>query len=67
MGALMSALYSTIAFVASLVAVRDGVEYSMRPGSLADRTFGVFNAIGGLDSTCCESHSIRLRAQGSGF
>ena len=65
MGALMSALYSTIAFVASVVAVRDGVEYSMRPGSLADRTFGVFNAIGQLDFYYRICHMIQF--QGLGF
>ena len=44
----MSVCYSTIAFGASVAAVgKTGpVSHTMRPGSTADRLFGVMNAIG---------------------
>ena len=46
MGAVMSVLYSTIAFAASIASYTPGVDYSIRPGSTANRLFGVLNAIG---------------------
>ena len=45
----MSVLYSTIAFVASVVAVgknRGLVSHSIREGSTANRIFGIMNALG---------------------
>ena len=48
-GALMSVLYSSIAFAASVVAWRQNrgsVAHSIREGSTPDRAFGIMNALG---------------------
>lgn len=48
-GALMSVLYSSIAFAASVVQAshhRGKVSYAIREGSTAERTFGIMNALG---------------------
>lgn len=46
----MSAMYSTIAFFASILSIPAGgvkaVDHSIRAGSTADQTFGIMNALG---------------------
>ena len=42
----MSIMYSAIAFIASAVKGHANVSYGKRSGSVADRIFGTFNALG---------------------
>lgn len=46
LGAAMSAMYSTIAFVTSVAAGSAGASYSLRPESTTSLVFGAFNALG---------------------
>ena len=46
MGAVMSMMYSMIAFVASAVKGSSSVSHGRREGSSVDRAFGTFNSFG---------------------
>ncbi|KAK9831112.1 hypothetical protein WJX74_003668 [Apatococcus lobatus] len=64
LGAIMSACYATIAFVASVLheEPETGVSYSIRPGNLTDQVFGALNALGTI-MFAFGGHAILLEIQ----
>ena len=64
LGAIMSACYATIAFVASLLheEPETGVSYSIRPGSQTDQVFAALNALGTI-MFAFGGHAILLEIQ----
>ncbi|KAK9815636.1 hypothetical protein WJX72_007252 [[Myrmecia] bisecta] len=63
LGATMSAMYSTIAFVASAASGRSSTaDYSLRPGTTADQVFGIMNSLGTI-MFAYGGHAVLLEIQ----
>lgn len=62
LGAAMSAMYSTIAFAASVAAGTQGASYELRRESKALQIFGAFNALGTV-MFAFGGHAILLEVQ----
>ena len=62
LGAAMSAMYSTIAFAASVAAGSHGASYELRRESRALQVFGAFNALGTV-MFAFGGHAILLEVQ----